>query len=98
MLPDGLSIIHQPTRLQIMATLAKHRDVTFADLRDALALTDGNLQSHAKRLDEAGLIQTRRALGTTGIVVRYSITAAGDGAIAAYGHWLQGILADLPRD
>lgn len=95
MLPDGLAIIHQPTRLHIMATLAKHRDLAFVDLRDALGLSDGNLQSHAKRLEEAGLLASRRALGATGIVVRYNITGQGDTCVAAYRRWLAHTLAEL---
>lgn len=95
MLPDELAIIHQPTRLTIMAMLAKHRDVGFAAMRDALELTDGNLQSHAKRLEDAGLIESRRALGATGVVVRYAITRAGDEALGAYRRWLAATLQDL---
>ncbi len=95
MLPDGLAIIHQPARLQIMALLAKHRDVGFAAMRDALGLTDGNLQSHCRRLEDAGLVESRRALGATGVVVQYAITRLGDDRVAEYAAWLQAWLDGL---
>ena len=50
-------VIHQPTRLRIMAALVglewgDKADFTF--LRDLLKLTDGNLSVHLQRLEEAG--------------------------------------------
>lgn len=98
MLPGELHIIHQPVRLQIMAMLSKHRDVGFAAIRDALGLTDGNLQSHCRRLEEAGLVASRRALGATGVVVQYAITTLGDARMAEYTAWLRAWLDGLPTD
>ncbi len=56
-------IIHQPTRLRIMASLAALTgDVSleFTTLRDLLELTDGNLGTHLRTLEEAGYIQVQK--------------------------------------
>lgn len=86
------ALIHQPTRLAIMGLVYKHRDVSFTRARDALGLTDGNLASHAKRLEEAGLLQERRALRSTGFETRYAITREGSSAFQGYLEQLRSYL------
>ncbi|MGV8026273.1 MAG: winged helix-turn-helix domain-containing protein [Anaerolineaceae bacterium] len=52
-------IIHQPVRLQIMATLIalkEGNEVDFTYLRDLLEVTDGNLGAHLRKLEETGYI------------------------------------------
>jgi DNA-binding MarR family transcriptional regulator len=49
-------LIHQPTRLRIMAYLAGLGDdaaVEFGALQEALDLTEGNLSRHLSKLEEA---------------------------------------------
>ena len=56
-------LIHQPARLQIMATLAAldpGNQVNFTYLRDFLGLTDGNLGAHLRKLEEAGYINIEK--------------------------------------
>lgn len=86
------AIIHQRTRLAIMGLVYRHRDVSFTRARDALGLTDGNLASHAKRLEEAGLLKERRALRSTGFETRYTITREGSRAFQAYLEQLRAYL------
>lgn len=83
-LPPPLDVLHQPVRLKVMALLARHRDVAVTQVRDLLGLTDGNLAAHARRLEEAGLATSRRALGPGGFEARLRITPAGDVAFRAY--------------
>lgn len=87
-------VIHQPTRLRIMAALQRNREARFTHLRDALGLTDGNLGSHAATLEKAGYVEARRALAPTGFELRYRITAKGAAAFLAYVADLQALLAD----
>ena len=56
-------LIHQPTRLRIMAALVGMDDGDKADftfLRDLLDLTDGNLSVHIQRLEEAGYVAVEK--------------------------------------
>lgn len=87
-------VIHQATRLRIMAALFRNREATFTALRDGLGLTDGNLGSHAAALEKAGYLESRRALSATlSFEVRYRITAAGSAAFVAYTEELRALLA-----
>jgi DNA-binding MarR family transcriptional regulator len=55
--------IHQPVRLQIMAslvTLEAGNEVDFTYLRDLLKVTDGNLGAHLRKLEEAGYIAVNK--------------------------------------
>ncbi|MDW7990722.1 MAG: transcriptional regulator, partial [Anaerolineae bacterium] len=56
-------VIHQPTRLRIMAALVSLNEGDKADfifLRDLLGLTDGNLSVHLQRLEEAGYVRIEK--------------------------------------
>ena len=53
-------IIHQPTRLRIMAALValdQGSQMEFTYLRDLLELTDGNLGAHLRKLEEAKYVK-----------------------------------------
>jgi DNA-binding MarR family transcriptional regulator len=52
-------LIHERTRLTILTALftAEEPGCSFSDLRDMLALTDGNLMAHLRTLEDASLIE-----------------------------------------
>ena len=57
------NIIHQPIRLQIMASLVilePGEQVDFTYLRKLLKLTDGNLGAHLAKLENAGYIKIEK--------------------------------------
>lgn len=85
-------VVHQATRLRIMAALFRNRESSFTRLRDGLALTDGNLGSHAAALEKAGYIESRRVLSGLSFEVRYRITTAGSAAFIAYTQELRSLL------
>jgi DNA-binding MarR family transcriptional regulator len=49
-------VVHQRTRLGILAVLAEATEADFTYLRKVLDLTDGNLGRHLEILEDAGLI------------------------------------------
>ncbi len=77
-----------------MGLLYKHRDVAFTRVRDTLDLTDGNLASHAKRLEAAGLLESRKALTREGFEARYRITQTGSRAFREYLTHLRAFVDD----
>lgn len=85
-------LIHQHTRLQIMAALFRNRQVSFTDLRDGLGLTPGNLASHTGKLEEAGYLRSGRVLVDLSFEVQYRITPAGASAYRAYLTALRGLI------
>lgn len=92
-MPDLDQTIHQRTRLTILSALHRNREASFADLRDGLELTSGNLQSHADKLEEAGYVESFRALVGTDFETRYRITEEGSRAFEAYLDQLEILLA-----
>lgn len=89
MLPDSLAVIHQPARLALMTLLYQRGDVGAAAARQATGLTAGNLDSHARRLVEEGLIEARKTLTRDGFEARYRITRAGLERMRDYLSWLE---------
>jgi len=88
-------VIHQPTRLRIMAALVsldEGEKAEFGFLRDLLGLTDGNLSAHLQRLEEAGYLQVEK--GFVGRRPRTWVwaTPRGRAAFAAYVDALEQIV------
>lgn len=55
--PDDFdAVIHERVRLSIVSALAVSSQLSFAELKSMLGLTDGNLSAHSRVLDEAGYI------------------------------------------
>ena len=56
---EGLDrVIHERARLSVLTSLVSHpRGLTFVDLKELCALTDGNLSRHLKVLEEAKLVE-----------------------------------------
>jgi DNA-binding MarR family transcriptional regulator len=53
-------VVHQRSRLGILATLAEGSRVQFGYLQQILGLTDGNLSRHLQTLAEAGYVQIEK--------------------------------------
>nr|WP_245538885.1 transcriptional regulator [Thermus oshimai] len=56
-------MIHQETRLRLMALLAglgEGARVEFGWLKEALKVTEGNLSSHLGKLEEAGYVEVEK--------------------------------------
>ena len=45
------TILHQPIRSKLIATLISNEEMPFKALKEQLSLTDGNLSSHLKKLE-----------------------------------------------
>lgn len=97
-LPEELRLIHQPVRLQIVGLLYRTRDAAFTTVRDRLDLTDGNLATHADRLEEAGFLEARRALTSDGFEKRYRITEDGSKAFRRYLGQLRGFVDEVDTE
>ena len=67
-------IVHEPKRLAILAALMSG-PLTFSELREAVELTDGNLDSHLRKLGEAGY--TTKQVRKNGLVRRRRETIYG---------------------
>jgi DNA-binding transcriptional ArsR family regulator len=91
-------LIHVPTRLQIVATLAALPDgdvLSFTRLQEMIRLTPGNLITHLRKLEDAGYVTSEKT--GTGPASRTSValTQRGRAALEAYTQALRGLLGGL---
>jgi len=85
-------VIHQRTRLAIMATLAGVEALEFGRLRDELGLTDGNLSTHAAALERAGYVAIDKDFVGRKPRTTLAMTARGRKALDRYVRSLERIL------
>jgi DNA-binding MarR family transcriptional regulator len=85
-------VIHEKGRLAIMSMLAATPELSFTELRDTLAMTDGNINTHIRTLQEAGYIAVSKSYEKNRPLTTCSLTAAGKKAFAGYIDLLEQIL------
>lgn len=86
------NLLHQPTRTRIAAYLAAHGSGSFTDLKKALALTDGNLETHLKKLGAERYLMSAKVRNGGRTQTIYALTEKGERALDAYFHALTAIL------
>lgn len=92
-------LIHVPTRLRIVATLAQlpHGDsLSFTRLQDMIGLTPGNLIIHLRKLEEAGYLASEKSASNgSAPKTMVTLTSQGREALGAYTKALRGLLGGL---
>lgn len=86
-------LIHERIRLGIVAALAANDALTFAELRDILKTSDGNLSVHARKLEEAGYIRVTKGFEDRKPRTEYRLTPKGRRALEQYLAQMEGILS-----
>ena len=82
---DGLNkAFENKIRLGIMSVLAANGSADFATLKSLLELTDGNLASHARSLEEAGYLRCEKKFVGRKPNTTYIVTESGREAFAAH--------------
>ena len=96
---DGLDpLIHVPTRLKIVATLAALPDgdtLSYTRLQDMLELTPGNLIIQLRKLEEAGYLGSEKIRNGSAQKTTVALTSNGRKALGAYTQALRGLLNGL---
>jgi DNA-binding MarR family transcriptional regulator len=85
-------VIHEKGRLAIMSMLAASPELSFTELRSALGMTDGNLTTHIRTLQEAGYVAVAKSYQKNRPLTTCSLTAAGRKAFAQYVNLLERIV------
>jgi DNA-binding MarR family transcriptional regulator len=91
-------LIHVPTRLKIVATLAALPDgdtLSFTRLQDMLGLTPGNLIIQLRKLEEADYISSEKTRNGAVQKTTVALTSQGRAALGAYTRALRDLLGDL---
>ena len=55
-------LIYERVRLGILSALSVTPSMTFAELKELLQTTDGNLSVHARKLEDAGYVACKKTL------------------------------------
>jgi DNA-binding MarR family transcriptional regulator len=85
-------VIHETGRLAIMSMLAASPELSFTELRDALGMTDGNLTTHIRTLQETGYVSVAKSYRNRRPLTTCSLTPAGRKAFGAYVNLLEQIV------
>ena len=91
-------LIHVPTRLKIVATLAALPGgdaLSFTRLQDMLALTPGNLIIQLRKLEQAGYIASTKTGNGSARKTTVALTGKGRAALGAYTQALRDLLGGL---
>ena len=75
-----------------MSLLAASPELSFTELRDSLAMTDGNLTTHIRVLQEAGYISVAKTFQNNRPLTTCLLTAKGRKAFADYINLLEQII------
>ena len=75
--------VHQRHRLAILTITSRARQVGFGYLRETLLLTSGNLSTHVRVLEDAGLVRVQKGYEGRHPRTWVSITRRGRAALAA---------------
>ena len=93
---DGIErIFHEKARLGIMTSLVTHpRGLTFNDLKELCALTDGNLSRHLQALHEAGFLEVWKGHRRNRPQTLCRLTDEGRRRFLDYINVLENVVAD----
>jgi len=86
------AVLHQPVRTQIVAYLIGREEATFSEFKRVLHVSDGNLESHMKKLIAAEYVTTRKDASSARQQTVYSLTMSGRAALRQYMASLQQML------
>lgn len=82
-------------RLGIMSALMVNDEVNFSELKELIQVTDGNLASHMKTLEEQGYIKVHKGFVGRKTNTTYSVTKAGEKAFKAHLDALEKMIRGL---
>ena len=70
-------LIYERVRLGIMSALSVNRSLSFAELKALLKTSDGNLSTHARKLEDAGYVTCRKHFAGRVPKTEYRLSAKG---------------------
>jgi DNA-binding MarR family transcriptional regulator len=91
-------VIHEKGRLAIVSMLAASPELSFTDLRDSLGMTDGNLTTHIRTLQQAGYLSVTKSFQNNRPLTTCALTTAGRKAFSHYINLLERIVQQAKPD
>lgn len=88
-------IFDSRVRLGIMSALMVNETISFNDLKQLIQVTDGNLASHLKTLEEEGYVKVEKGFIGRKTNTTYSVTKTGEKAFKAHLDALEQMIRSL---
>ncbi len=92
---DVESLLYNKYRLIIMALLAKNKRLSYKELKSALSITDGNLATHLRKLEDAGFIKVHKTFEGRRPKTTYEITDYGEKQLEEFLNQIGDILKNV---
>ena len=89
---DADRLMHDRLRLGIMSALSVNASMSFAELKELLKASDGNLSTHARKLEDAGYIACRKKFAARVPKTEYSLTAQGKRVFARHLEHMEALI------
>ena len=90
--PESARLLYDRIRLGIMSALSVNQKMSFAELKELLGTTDGNLSKHARKLEEAGYLICRKGFTDRVPRTHYSLTAKGKRAFSSHLEHMEALI------
>ena len=87
------SLVSSPGRLRILTALVTEPAQPFVELRRRTGLTDGNLATHARKLQSAGLVAIQKSIDAGKPLTTLHLTREGREALTAHAKALLAALS-----
>lgn len=89
---DATRLLYDRIRLGIMSALSVNNVMSFGELKELLGTTDGNLSKHARRLEDAGLVNCKKAFSRRVPRTQYRLTAKGRRVFERYLQHMEALI------
>ena len=88
-------VIHERMRLGIISALAANDKLSFTELKNLLATTDGNISVHARKLEDAGYIVCSKSFEGRMPRTEYQLAPAGRQALERYLDHMEALIEGM---
>ena len=95
---DIESLLFNKHRLVIMVLLSKNKKMSYNSFKAAMEITDGNLASHLRKLEEAGLIRVDKSFEGRKPKTVYHITPKGEKELKKFLANLGNLLEEVRKN
>ena len=94
---DVFRLVNERVRLGILSALAVNSSLSFAELKQTLGVTDGNLSVHARKLEEATFIRCDKSFKDRRPHTEYALTSKGREAFERYLDHMEALIETMRK-
>lgn len=91
-------LVHQPTRLRIFAYLYRHGETDFPTIKESLDVTEGNLASHAQKMEDAGAVEVNKQFVDRKPQTTYRLTEDGEAMFEDHIEVLDALIGEISEE